>query len=64
MSVKELQSQLAALPLDDRRQLTAFLVSLRHQEIAGFREDLAKKIDDHDKESWVSLEEFDRRVTS
>lgn len=62
MNVEELQNELAALSLDDRRQLTAFLVSLRHQELAGYREGLTTKIDDQDQENWISLEEFDRRV--
>ncbi len=64
MSVKDIQDQLATLSLEDRRQLTAFLVSLRHQELAGYKESLAAKIDDTNETNWISLEEFDRRVSA
>lgn len=64
MSVTELQNQLASLPLEERRQLTAFLVSLRHQELADYKESLALKIDDTNEANWISLEEFDRRVSA
>jgi len=64
MSIKELQMQLESLPLDERRQLTAFLVSLRHKEMSGYREKLAAKIDDKDPANWVSFEEFDKRISA
>ena len=64
MSVAEIQSQVEGLSLDERRQLTAFLVSLRHKELEGYRERLAAKIDDKDAANWVSFEEFDRRITA
>ena len=64
MSVNELQDQMAKLSLEDRRQLTAFLVSLRHQELPGYKESLATKIDDTNEANWISLEEFDRRVSA
>lgn len=62
MSIKELQSMVAELSLEERRQLTAFLVALRQKELAGYREHLTKKIDSNDKADWISLEEFDRRI--
>ena len=52
MSIEKLQMQLRDLPLDERRQLTAFLVSLRHKEMSGYREKLAAKIDDKDPANW------------
>jgi hypothetical protein len=64
MSIKELQTQLEGLPLDERRQLTAFLVALRHKELSGYREQLAAKIDDKDAANWVSFEEFDKRISA
>jgi len=62
MKVEELRSEVDNLSLDERRQLTAYLVSLRHRELAGYREGLAEKIDDKDEGNWVSFEEFDRRI--
>ena len=45
-----------ALPSDDRRQLAAFLVALRHQDLAGYRLLMTGKIDDRSPEKWVTLE--------
>ena len=64
MSISEVQSQVEGFSLDERRQLIAFLVSLRHKELEGYREQLAAKIDDKDEANWVSFEEFDRRITA
>jgi hypothetical protein len=64
VSIEELQMQLRDLPLDERRQLTAFLLSLRHKELSGYREELAAKIDDKDAANWVSFEEFDKRISA
>lgn len=64
MSIAEIQSQVEGMSLDERRQLTAFLISLRHRELAGYRERLAEKIDDRNEENWVSFEEFDKRVSA
>ena len=64
MSIAEIKAKLEGMSLDERRQLTAFLVSLRHKELSGYRESLTEKIDDSEENNWVSFEEFDRRVTS
>ncbi len=62
MSILEIKSELEALPADDRRRLAAFLVSLRHKDLAGYRARMTQKIDDDTPENWVSLEEFDQRL--
>ncbi|MDA7882295.1 hypothetical protein N9A94_08310 [Akkermansiaceae bacterium] len=64
MNISEIKSEVDGMTLDERRQLTAYLVSLRHKELSGYREKLAEKIDDTDSEHWFSFEEFDRRVTA
>ncbi len=64
MSIAEIQTKVEGLSLDERRQLTAFLVSLRHKELAGYRERLAGKIDSQEEPEWVSFEEFDKRVSA
>lgn len=64
MSVNEIMSELERLPLDDRRQLAAFLVTLRHRDLAEYRAAMARKIDDTNPENWLSLEEYDRRLAS
>ena len=62
MSLLEIQTQVEGLSLDERRQLTAFLVSLRLREISGYQERLSAKIDDKNESNWVSFEEFGKRV--
>lgn len=64
MSINEIKTELEALPADERRQLAAFLVSLHHRDIAGYRSRLTRKIDDRTPENWVSLEEMERRLDS
>lgn len=64
MTVDELKKQLMELSLEERKQLAAFLVSLRHGELSEYRERMAAKIDDDAEDKWVSFEEFDRRITS
>ena len=64
MNVSDLKVEVESLSLDERRQLTAFLVSLRHKELSGYRKSLATKIDDEETTRWVSFEEFDQRVSS
>jgi hypothetical protein len=64
MSLSELKTQVSGLSLDERRQLTAYLVSLRHKELLDYRESLTAKIDDAAPANWVSFEEFDKRVSA
>jgi hypothetical protein len=35
VNIQEIKSELEALPVDQRRELAAFLVSLRHKDLAG-----------------------------
>ena len=53
-----------ALPAEERRRLAAFLVSLRHKDLAGYRARMADKIDDKTPEKWLTLEEMDQRIGS
>ena len=64
MGIKELKSALEGLSSDDRRQMAAFLVSLRHKDLAEYRASLGRKIDDTDPDQWLTLEDFDRRLAS
>ena len=62
MSIQEIKAEVEALPVEERRRLVAFLVALRHKDLAGYRARMAEKIDDHSPENWVTLEEFDERM--
>ena len=62
MSIQEIKSELQALPADERRELAAFLVSLRHKDLAGYRARMFEKIDDQSPEKWVALEQLNQRL--
>ena len=62
MSLQDLKSEIERMPCADRRQLAAFLVTLRHRDIAGYRNELARKIDDQNPDNWVALEDLSRRL--
>ena len=64
MSIKEIKSEMESLPAEERRQLAAFLVTLRHKDLAEYRSNIAKKIDDASSGNWLSLEEYDQRLAS
>jgi hypothetical protein len=64
VSVQEIKSEIESLPAEERRQLSAFLVTLRHRELTEYRSAIAKKIDDASPDNWLSLEEYDQRVAS
>lgn len=50
--------------MEDRRQLAAYLIALRHKDLAEYRTAMAGKIDDGNPENWLSLEEYDTRIAS
>lgn len=50
--------------MEDRRQLAAYLIALRHKDLAEYRTAMAGKIDDRNPENWLSLEEYDTRIAS
>lgn len=62
MSIQEIRSEVEALPPDERRKLAAFLVSLRHRDMEGYREQMARRIDDKNPENWLTIEELDQRL--
>jgi hypothetical protein len=64
MSIQEIKAEIAAMPAKERRELAAYLVSLRHEDLVGYRTRMAKKIDDANPEHWVTLEELDLRLGS
>jgi hypothetical protein len=63
MGVLELKRELAKLPPEDRREVAAFLVTLRHDESEDFKDRLSAMIDDKDPANWMTLEDFDKRHT-
>jgi hypothetical protein len=62
VSLQDLKSEIERMPSTDRRQLAAFLVTLRHRDMAGYRSELARKIDDQNPDNWVAWEDLGRRL--
>ena len=62
--MQAIKEEVEALPADERRRLAAFLVSLRHKDLADYRARMAERIDDKDPANWVTLEEFEERLNS
>ena len=62
MSITEIKAIMKTLSLEERRQLSAYLVSLRHSEIKGYRESLTAKIYNDVPDFWVSFAEFNKRT--
>ena len=62
MSIQEIRTEIEALPVEERKRLAAFLVSLRHKEIAEYRTRMTRRIDDKSPENWATLEELDQRL--
>lgn len=63
MSIEVLKQELAGLPLADRSQIMAFLLALQDSQDDTYRSTLARKIDDQNAARWISLDEFDRRLS-
>jgi len=64
VSIQEIKAEIATLPAGERRELAAYLVSLRHQDLEGYRGRMTEKIDDKEPANWVTLEELDARLES
>ena len=64
MTIQAIKAEVEALPPVERRQLAAFLVALRHKDLATYRARMAERIDDQVPENWLSLDEFEERLES
>ena len=64
MTIQAIKAEVEALPPFERRQLAAFLVALRHKDLATYRARMAERIDDQLPENWLSLDEFEERLES
>ena len=62
MSLETLKQQAAALDDQSRRELVAFLVSLREKQWQAYARTAGRKLDDPDASRWLTLEEFQTRL--
>jgi hypothetical protein len=62
VNVEEIKQGIAALPLREQNEVTAFLFHLRHAADAGHQQRVAERLDDRDPAHWLTPEEFERRL--
>jgi len=62
MSLENLKREAAALDDQSRKDLVAFLVSLREEQWHAHARAVGRKLDDPDPSRWLTLEEFQARL--
>lgn len=62
MSIETLQSEVRALPAEQRRKLMAYMVAIEDQNRAGYAAELARKIDDKTPDHWLTAEQCERKL--
>jgi len=62
MSIEAIQSELRALPVEERRKLMAFLVVLEDEGRADYAAKLAQRIDDRSPDRWLTPEQCEREL--
>lgn len=62
MSIAELKTEVDRLSPEERKQLTAYIVTKNRLMNPELLEELSRKIDDNDPSHWLTLEEFGKRL--
>ena len=62
MSIDEIKRSLISLSDEEQREITAFLFHLRHANDAGYQAAVAERLSDRANASWLTPEEFERRL--
>ena len=63
MSIEQIVTEAAAMPVTERKQLIGRLIAIgRAEQDAEFKRTLAERIDDGDPSHWVSYDELKRRL--
>jgi len=62
MSIEAIQSELRALPAEERRKLMAFMVVLEDEGRADYAAKLAQRIDDQSPDRWLTPEQCEREL--
>ncbi len=64
MSMAELMRVVAGLPVEQQKELSAFLLHLRLQQDQEWRAEMARRIDDRDPSHWVTLEDWQKELAA
>lgn len=62
MSIEVLQSEVRALPPEERRKLMAFMVAMEDSSHADYAASLAQRIDDASPDRWRTPEQCEREL--
>jgi hypothetical protein len=62
MKLDELQREAERLSPDEQRKLIGFLVAMNIRRDEGYREELGRRLDDRDPNSWISLKDAEGRL--
>ena len=62
MSLESLKQQAAALDDQSRKELVAFLLSLREKQWQAYARASASKLDDPNPDRWLTFEDFQARL--
>jgi hypothetical protein len=63
MSIEALKQELANLDAKDRQKIISYLVEINQRDNPERRAEMTRKISDNDPAHWLTLEEFDRRLS-
>jgi hypothetical protein len=62
MKLDELQREAERLSAEDQRKLIGFLVAIDLRRDEGYRSELTRRLDDKDPQSWMTLQDAERRL--
>jgi hypothetical protein len=63
MSIDAIKKELAGLDDDKRHQIMAFLIAIEDGKNPEYMAAMARKIDDKDPSHWLTLEEFEKKLS-
>jgi hypothetical protein len=58
MTVEQIKEEVSNLPETQQDQLVAYVVHLRHMRDASTRQELSRRMDDHDPAHWISVDQL------
>jgi hypothetical protein len=63
VSLAQLKARAARLPINEQRELIAFLIARQTAQDPDFKHTLSRKIDDTTPSNWVELSEVQKRYS-
>jgi len=63
MSIEAIREELAKLDDEKRHQIMAYLIAIEDGKDPEYMAKMAPKIDDKDPAHWLTLEEFDKKLS-